>query len=271
MKALLRIRRRLLVAGILGTGAVVLVTGCFQELDSGAASGGPIEIGADGSASSSGEDATAPNDAGAASSAPASEDANGLTTWELCQSPSCDLPSGQVPYLDQTPPIYLPDASTTDDPCVDVEQASIAIRTTYCAACHQTPADQAGINFVLDDGQLVTATSQSATDDAGQPEKLVTPGDPAHSWLYVRVTEGLGGGQAGMPPPTMPGYPTIPRPTVADISVLNAWITACVPGADAGGYALSGGGYAPLEDGGEVSTPPVTDAGGAGAPDAAHD
>jgi hypothetical protein len=55
----------------------------------------------------------------------------------------------------------------------------------------------------------------------------------------------MGGAQGGMPPLTMAGHPTIPRPTAADLSVLYAWIIQCVPGADGGGYAFSGGDYAP--------------------------
>ncbi len=265
-----RLRTVLLLVGICAPLPLALVSGCMQELDPNAASGGGAVSSVDGGA---GDATTAKAGTAAATSAaedaappPPSEDANGLTTWQLCQSPSCDLISGEVPFLDQTPPIYLPDASTTTDPCVEVEQASIAIRTMYCAGCHQAPADQAGINFVLDDMQLVTARSQSATDDAGNPEKLIVSGAPAQSWLYVRTAKGLAGGQAGMPPPTMPGYPSIPRPTAADLSVLYAWIAACAPGADGGGYDLGAGGYAPPAAG-------ATDAGAIsdGAADAGRD
>jgi hypothetical protein len=241
-----RLRALLVLGAICAPLPLALVSGCMQELDPDAANGGGPGSSVDGSTGDATTAATSPaSPARDAAVPPPNEDANGLTTWQLCQSPSCDLISGEVPFLDQTPPIYLPDASTTTDPCVEVEQASLAIRTTYCAGCHQAPADQAGINFVLDDTQLVTARSQSATDDAGNPEKLIVSGAPAQSWLYVRTAKGLVGGQAGMPPPTMPGYPSIPRPTAADLSVLYAWITACAPGADGGGYDLGGGGYAP--------------------------
>ncbi len=209
-------------------GAAGVASGCFQELDPGADRGGAVPGAVDGGPS---------------------QDPSAYTTWQLCQSPACDLPNGQVPYLDQTPPIYLADGSTTVDPCVEIEEAANAVRQTYCATCHQAPADQAGINFMLDDAQLAGALSQSATDDAGKPLRLVVPGDPLHSYLYMRVAQGLGGGQGGMPPLTMPGYPTIARPTAADLSVLYAWIVACVPGTDAGAYDLGGGNYAPGDPG----------------------
>jgi hypothetical protein len=150
--------------------------------------------------------------------------------------------------------------------CDDVEQAAMAVRQTYCASCHQAPADQAGLDFIMDDARLGTALSQEATDDAGQPERLLVPGDPAHSWLYVRAAQGMGGGQGGMPPLTMAGYPTIPRPSSADLSVLYAWIVQCAPGADGGGYAFFGGDYAPGGDA-AVGTPPGAGGGGDGGGD----
>jgi hypothetical protein len=209
-------------------GAVGVASGCFQELDPTADRGGAIASPADGGPS---------------------QNPNAYTTWQLCQSPSCDLPSGEVPYLDQTPPIFLADGGTTLDPCAEVEEAANAVRQTYCATCHQAPADQAGINFILDDAQLVGALSQSATDDAGRPLHLVVPGDPTHSYLYMRVAQGMGAGKGGMPPLTMPGYPTIVRPTPADLSVLYSWILACAPGTDGGAYDFTGGNYAPGDPG----------------------
>lgn len=192
------------------------MAGCFQELDPYAASGPGLSDG--------GED-----DA---------ESLDAYTTWELCQSPACDLPSGAIPYLDQTPAIYLPDGGTTTDRCVDVELASMTVRQAYCAQCHDAPASQGGLGSILDDGQLTGAA-------------LVVPGDPLHSVLYVSVAQGLSGSTSGMPPTSLAGYSSIPRPTASDLSVLYAWIVACLPGADAGGYALGGGDYAPgSSDGG---------------------
>jgi hypothetical protein len=220
----MRTRLSILVAS--GAAAVfiagVTATGCLQELDPAAASGSGLVTG--------GDDAESPD---------------ALTNWQLCQSPSCDLTNGQIPFLEQTPPIYLPDGSTTTDPCVEVELASMTVRQTYCAGCHQAPADQGGLSFVLNDGQLASAVSQTATDDAGAPARLVVPGDPRHSTLYASVAAGLSGSTSGMPPLTLAGYPSIPRPTASDLSLLYAWITACFPGLDGGAYDLGSGDYAP--------------------------
>jgi len=223
--------RTLFVAASSGVLALGAMAGCFQELDPDAASGAGL------SATDGGDEA---------------ENPDAYTTWQLCQSPSCDLPSGDIPYLDQTPPIYLPDGGTTTDPCADVEQASMTVRQTYCAQCHQSPASQGGLGFILSDTQLAGALSQTATDDAGSPERLVVGGDPLHSLLYVRVAQGLGGSTSGMPPLSLAGYASIPRPTASDLSVLYAWIVACVPGGQQGsGYVLGGGSYAPGDgDGG---------------------
>jgi len=207
----------------------VIASGCFQELDPGAASGGAL------ASPEGGDDAESPD---------------GYTTWEICQSPSCDSPDGDIPFLAQTPAIYLPDGGATSDPCVEVEQASMAVRQTYCAGCHQAPASQGGFSFVLNDGQLTSAVSQTAIDDAGVPEKLVVAGDPVHSALYVSVARGLGGSQTGMPPLALAGYSSIPRPTSSDVSLLYAWILACFPGA--GGYVSGGVDYAPADDGGSL-------------------
>jgi len=204
----------------------VIASGCFQELDPDAASGGALTP-----------------DGGEAA-----ENADGSTTWEICQSPSCDSPDGDIPFLAQTPLIYLSDGGSTSDPCVAVEQASMAVRQTYCAGCHQAPADQGGLSFVLDDGQLTGAVAQTATSDAGGPQKLVVAGNPAQSMLYVSVAQGLGGSQTGMPPLSLAGYPVIPRPSASDVSLLYAWILACFPGA--GGYVTGGVDYAPADDGG---------------------
>jgi hypothetical protein len=223
-------KSRILLFAVSGAAFVavgVIASGCFQELDPGAASGGPL------ASPEGGDDAESPD---------------GYSSWEICQSPSCDSPDGDIPFLAQTPPIYLPDGGVTTDPCVEVEQASMAVRQTYCAGCHQAPANQGGLSFVLNDGQLTSAVSPTATDDAGAPQKLVVAGDPVHSALYVSVAQGLGGSQTGMPPLTLAGYPDIPRPTASDVSLLYAWILACFPGA--GGYVTGGVDYAPADDAG---------------------
>jgi hypothetical protein len=204
--------------------AIGAFAGCFQQLDSGAATG--PGMGAD--------------DGG---------NADALTNWQLCQSPSCDLPNGDIPFLNQTPPIYLPDGSTTTNPCAEVEQASMTIRQTYCVPCHEGSSAQGNLGFILDDNELATAVSQSGTTDGG-PARLIVPGAPLQSLLYVNVAQGLGKSATGMPPPT-----TTLRPSASDLSVLYAWITACFSGTDAGAYELGPGDY-PVEGGAVLSTAP---------------
>jgi hypothetical protein len=186
--------------------AVGSTGGCLQSLDSNAASG---------------------DDGG--------ENADALSTWQLCASPSCDLPTGEIPFLDQTPPIYLADAATTVDPCVQIEQASIAVRQTYCASCHEAPASQGNLGSILEDTRLLAATA------GGQP--LLVPGAPLKSAIYTSVALGIRSPDAGMPPPALAGHPSIPRPTASDLSVLYAWIAACLPGTDAGAYDMTIGSY----------------------------
>jgi hypothetical protein len=219
----------LAVTGAAVAGVAVIATGCFQELNSDAASGGALP-----SPEAGDPGAELPD--------------GGETTWELCQSPSCDSTDGDIPLLTQTPPIYLADAATTTDPCVQVEQASMVVRQTYCAGCHQSPANQGGLSFVLDDTQLADATSQTATNEAGAPQKLVIAGNPLQSPLYQSVAQGLSGASTGMPPVALAGYASIPRPSASDVSILYAWIVACLPGA--GGYVSGGVDYAPAEDAG---------------------
>jgi len=223
--------------------APVALGACFQELDTGAASD-PQGQAASGNPSSSQSDGGSP---------PA-----GLTTWDLCGSPSCDNADGTIPYLAQTPTIYLPDGGTTDDPCVDVEAVSMTIRHTYCASCHgpSTGAGQGGFNYVLDDKSLVANTTTSATFP-----RFIVPGDPYTSYLYVSVA----GGQ--MPPASIPGAPQNPVPTASDLSVLYGWIQACFPGPDAG-YVNGGGFYGPGGDGGATVGPTAgTEAGTQGGGD----
>ncbi len=211
-----RVALLLLVAGV-----PCALGACFQELDP-----------------SVDRDAPQPSSAGTGPSAPGPLDAArpaGTTSWEICQSPSCDEPDGAIPFLQQTPAIYLPDGGTTTDPCVDVEAVSMSIRQTYCAGCHGpgTGAGQGGFDYVMDDPSLLGSTTTSATFP-----RFVVPGDPSHSYLYVSIASGQ------MPPASMAGAPANPVPTASDLSVLYGWILACCPGGDAG-YVSGGGFYGP--------------------------
>ena len=190
-------------AGRLALGlAPLAVIACFQQLDTNADSDPSVHAYQAGSAQPS-----------ASSAAPSN-----ASTWVLCGSPRCDNADGTVPFVQETPAIYLPDGTSTSDPCVQVEGESMAIRQKYCASCHgpNAGAGQGGMNYVLDDMALVSQKSTNAT----LPNQ-VTPGDPYGSNLYVRVANGT------MPPVAAAGAPANPRPTAADLSVLYGWITAC--------------------------------------------
>jgi hypothetical protein len=176
-----------------------------------------------------------------ASTAVQGSDLADASSWELCQSPSCDDPSGTIPFLTETPPVYLSDGGTATDPCVQVEAASIAMRQTYCASCHgpSTGAGQGGFNYVLDDAMLTSNMTTNATFPS-----FVVSGNPYTSYLYVSVANGT------MPPASIPGGAQNPVPTASDLSVLYGWIQACLPGPDAG-YVTGGGDYGPgYEDAG---------------------
>jgi hypothetical protein len=133
----------------------------------------------------------------------------------------------------ETPPISLPDGTTTD-PCVLTTLQATEILGTYCAGCHgggspgahqgQTPLD-----FVLDFDKLKVARSTVP----GNP-RFAVPGFPDASRLYVRIA----GGE--MPPVPPLGLPPLPRPTVSDISVLYEWIASCL-----GPPEVSDGGASP--------------------------
>jgi hypothetical protein len=76
---------------------------------------------------------------------------------------------------------------------------------------------------VLDVAQLLMKVSATVDDpDTKQPARFLVPGDPDHSRIYVRAMRGE------MPPPDVVGLPANPRPSVSDLSVLQAWIAHCL-------------------------------------------
>jgi hypothetical protein len=252
---------------------VPAAAGCFQELDTGVARGGPA-------ASTFGDASSAPT--------PSQCDPGSQACFDLCGSPSCYtlVPDGSIPTFEQTPVIYDPlgDGSTYTSACAQIEAQSIEIRTHSCAQCHNKAVDQGSFNYVLDDSQLATQSSQNYRNDAGVPPRMIIPGDPANSWVYQRIA------QKSMPPlddglikvilgTTVAA--TVVRPTAAEQSVLYTWISNCIQGADGGAYSLSnygaGGPYGPaLGDGGasvsnaspapaaDAEAGAITDAGGGG-------
>ncbi len=197
---------------------------------------------------------------------------NSAACFTLCGSPECALPDAGLPAVLQTPPIwYQPGgsvngvgastpATTSADPCVAINDASQTIRKRSCGPCHTPGTSGATLthfDYVLDDMTLA-----GHPDNANDGKIMVKPGDPQGSYVYQRVVTGLAG--AGMPPAdqqvvasfTDPN--TLVYPTVADVSVLYAWILTCMPGANANAYQTSYGsglhGPAANADGGVTGT-----------------
>jgi len=121
----------------------------------------------------------------------------------------------------ETPPIELPDGSTTD-PCVLTTLQATEILRTFCADCHggESPGAHKGetpFDFLLDFDKLKVARSVVM----GMP-RFAVPGAPDASRVYVRIARGE------MPPLQPLGLPPLPRPTVSDTSVLYQWIASCL-------------------------------------------
>ena len=117
-----------------------------------------------------------------------------------------------------TPPIDLGDSGTTTDPCVATTTQSIAILTASCAPCHNQGNASAGnppFGFILDVTML-----KSSMDPRDGVSRLLKPGDPLHSVIYVRTAR-------NEMPPNQDLIP-IPRPTISDLSVLQTWINNCL-------------------------------------------
>jgi hypothetical protein len=257
--------RRLLL-GLLSIAPIAGAGGCFQELDTGVASAGPVQ------------GSTVPPDAAGSGSVTQCAP-NSAECFALCGSPMCYTPvsGGSIPVAESTPPIYNPDGSTTSNPCDQIEAESLVIRARSCGQCHTKASNQGGFSYVLDDALLVT--TPSGRDKApNDPWQMLIPNDPVDSYVYHRIVVGE------MPPSsdTAAGLigsdqaQTIVYPSAADESVLYTWISNCVQGADGGAYSISeygaGGPYGPDAGGGAPASgngaasasAPATDAGGDG-------
>jgi serine/threonine-protein kinase len=87
----------------------------------------------------------------------------------------------------------------------DLAQQARAVLDANCFRCHgKDGSKEGGMNYILDAAQLVK-------------RKKITPGDPAKSKLFQRVTD------ADDP---MPPKDEKPRPSKDDIAVLESWIKA---------------------------------------------
>lgn len=93
------------------------------------------------------------------------------------------------------------------------------ILDTNCAICHQAPGTPSlylgTFDFILDLAQVTSRVSpQSSTT---LTLKYIAKGDPAHSFIYQRITNN-----------TMPPASRTQRPSRSDIVVLEQWITSCI-------------------------------------------
>jgi hypothetical protein len=184
--------------------------------------------------------------------------------FSLCGSPECAMPDNSIPPVLDVPVIwYQPGGSvngygsmapgtSTADPCVTINDASLVIRQRSCAPCHgSSPPSAMLAHFtdVLDDMSLA-----NRQDNEQDGKIMVIPGDPERSYVFQRIVTGLRGpGSMGMPPDpstlqsylgaaTLKANPNIVvYPTSADVSVLYAWIFGCMPGADRYAYQASYG------------------------------
>jgi hypothetical protein len=85
----------------------------------------------------------------------------------------------------------------------------------HCASCHDQGAQsQEGFSFVVDVPKLTTSCTKAG-------HRYVVPGDPEGSELYQRVASGA------MPPKQLEAF-GYARPTIADLSILHAWINDCL-------------------------------------------
>lgn len=103
--------------------------------------------------------------------------------------------------------------------CPSLRTQAYAVLDTNCAICHEAPGTpslyQGTFSFILDLATLTSSTSpQSSTT---LTLKYVTKGRPNDSFIYQRITNN-----------SMPPVGRTQRPSLADIQVLNKWITSCI-------------------------------------------
>jgi hypothetical protein len=222
---------------------VGLTPGCFQEFESRAASGGSLL-----------PDATAVDEASSPcppGSNPETSDLDPSGGTILCSDPSSPI---DTPTLITRLPVLLQDGGTSMDVCDSIRPAAMAIRTTFCSPCHAPPNQiSGGFNYVLDDQKLITSHSVTKVDANNQYLRMIIPGNPDSSWVYMRIQQGLAATPGVGMPPILQGVPTSAqprRPTGADLSFLRSWILSCL-GSD------------PLSDGGPASDAAAADGGDA--------
>jgi hypothetical protein len=249
---------------------------CFQEIDTGAAKGVPAVAGnstVDASLPPPGEGAGCnANGCGcnATGSCALGDCAPGSPA---CPSGTCFLQYGAgggsfcQPALAQTPPAGHDEAgNAVTDQCQAVEIQSQGLRSTYCAGCHQSPANQGQFNFILNDSKLTTSFTSYPVD--GGFWRYVVPGDCDDSFIYYRIRLGQTIDPATNQPPALGMPPAgLPRPAISDLSVLREWIN-CLGGNPLG---LGGGDAGSAGDADDMGdTDDTGEAGDAGDADAGY-
>ncbi len=250
--------------------AMSALAGCFQTIDNGVIAGGPQD------SIATGGDAAPATATGNGLPAPFADadlsqqcEAGSALCSEICQSPECATQNDAgVPILVptiQTPGILLPEGGSTQDPCVELEAQSMVIRTRSCAGCHGPPPAKgfSGFNYVLDDQQLVGATVPAGATTV----TMVLPGDPTDSYVWERMSVGVGTPTSPLAMPPSPSSCTatgasnsvcmaIVYPSAEDVSVMYAWILNWAGGGDGGAFASRyyGGDYGPGGDAGQLAT-----------------
>jgi hypothetical protein len=137
-------------------------------------------------------------------------------------------PGAYTTSLD-TPAIALASGGTTRDPCVQTTEQATAILSRNCSTCHAPPGNAGGFQAILNFPELVTRVSSTQRDPlTGEPVRLLLPGQPDRSRVYLRIQ----GGE--MPPRPVDAAATpLPRPSLSDLSLLRTWIESCLPSAAA--------------------------------------
>ncbi len=109
--------------------------------------------------------------------------------------------------------------------CNTARMQAREILLTNCSGCHQDPMKQTSINsggpfsFILELDKLTTETSPTFLG-----AHYVVQGDPSHSLIHLRYSGG------GMPPASV-----TQRPSMADLAVMDDWITRCIGDPDSPG------------------------------------
>jgi len=251
------------------------VASCFQEINTGAATGTAATPAAGGGGGSAGTGTPAPRGGGGTFTPPpqGGGGTSGVGSGGTTPSPDAGTGAGgEAPPPEEevtligTPEIeyVTPDggAATTTDPCEATTAHATTILLRSCTPCHGGgPGRMQGVppfDYVLDLERLMGARSTAIPDPTAPPEnqdprlpgflgmRFLIPGDPVNSRIYFRMSRGE------MPPLPADGLPDVRfRPTISDFSVIREWIASCLEEPEVQGDAGDPGG----DDAGAVPAP----------------